>query len=89
MNPMQMARFAADALRGRASDPSWNTQGQPLPRQAVLDQPIPMPQQQSVMPVQMPGIVDASGLGDKVGGVAAALAERERQRRQLLEQMNQ
>ena len=85
MNPMHFARFAADALRGRASDPSWNTQGQSLPPQAVLDQPIPMPQS---MPVQMSGSGGASGLEDRVGGVAAALAERERQRRLMMEQMN-
>jgi hypothetical protein len=77
---MQMARFAADALRGRRNDPSWDAQGNPLPPQAVLDQP---------MPVQGQGIEDASGLVGRVGGVAAALAERERLRRLQMEQMSQ
>jgi len=80
LNPMQLARYTVDALRGRSSDPTWDMQGNALPSQAMLDQPIPGQEQ---------GNGDASGLAGKVGGVAAALAERERQRRLLMEQSSQ
>lgn len=80
MNPLTMAKIAADMLRGNRNDPRWNSQGQPMPPQAMLDQPVP-----GAMPGQGQGIEDASGLGGRVGGVAAELARREQERRRLLQ----
>ena len=67
------------ALTGDKKDPAWDRQGRRLPTQKSLDAPItPLPEQ---------GSGGASGPERTVGGVAAALAEQERQRRLILEQM--
>jgi len=73
MHPKMLAQFYSDALRQGSLNPD--------PSANMQGQPF--------MPSPAPSNEDASGLGNTVGGVAGALAERERQRRQLLEQMNQ
>lgn len=72
------------ALTGDKKDPKWDRRGNKLPTQKSLDAPIYVP---GITPLPEQGTEGVSDPERTVGGVAAALAERERQRRLLLEQM--